>query len=159
MEALTHTPSSHVHLLASLGRHVHASALRVLYGTLVISDDMRIFEPSASFHRRLIAPMFANPERYARAVKSLVVQPPLPDAFGPVPPLDSHRLTLILSDCVNLEEVVWKSSLAPPDNLCEVRSCLLLNKEMPKPQNVDFILSQSSPEPFSLLRNLQFPST
>lgn len=122
-EALTHVPSSH--FLASLGRRVHDSALRVLFGALQISDDNRVLGRNGSSHSQVILPILANPERYGRAVRTLEFQQPVPEELAK--PLDSSCITKILGGCVNIEEVVWNSFLPPPNNLCEVRNEFVLD--------------------------------
>jgi len=119
-EALRQAPTSRVSFLASFGTRVHASAVRVLFGTLAIPDDDKVFDSTGSSHWPLVAQIVGNPERYGRAVKSLVVQQSVIDALGYLLPLDSQHLNLILGACVNLEEIIWNSSFVPPDGICEV---------------------------------------
>lgn len=119
-EALYHAPTSRVSFLASLGTRIHDSAVRVLFGTLVIPDDARVFETTGNSHWPLLTQILGNPERYGRAVKSLVVQQSVFDTLDQTLPLDSHHITSILGACNNLEEIIWNSSFVPPDGICEV---------------------------------------
>jgi hypothetical protein len=119
-EALHHAPTARVSFLASLGSRVHASAVRVLFGTLFIPDDAKVFESTGGSHWPLVAQILGNPERYGRAVRSLVVHKSAFDAVDQVLPLDYHRFNAILGACGNLEEIIWNSSFVPPDGICEV---------------------------------------
>ena len=119
-EALQQAPASRVTFLASLGTRVHTSAVRALFGHLVIPDDARVFDPSGSSHWPFVTQILDNPDRYGRVVKSLMVQQPVHDSMGQASPLDSQYFTSILGACSNLEEIVWNSSFVPPDGICEV---------------------------------------
>jgi len=128
-EALQQAPTSRVPFLASFGTRLHASAVRVLFGTLAIQDDNRVFDSTGSSHWPLVAQIMGNPERYGRAVKSLVVRQPALDASCQILPLESQHFNSILGACGNLEEIIWNSSFVPPDGICEV-SILRLSKPM-----------------------------
>jgi hypothetical protein len=115
----------------------------VLFSSVAILDDGRIFEPNGRLARCIVAPLLSNPERYARAVNSLVVRDPdVARGFGHqtagclfggemdgqyaldspkyIRPMDAEELSSILEVCHNLEEFAWESSIPPPDGLCEV---------------------------------------
>jgi hypothetical protein len=128
-EALQQAPTSRVSFLASFGTRLHASTVRVLFGTLAIPDDNRVLDSTGSSRWPLVAQIVGNPERYGRAVKSLVVQQSALDASGQILPLESQHFNSILEACVNLEEIVWNSSFVPPDGICEVS---LLRVSKPK---------------------------
>lgn len=119
-EALQQAPASRVSFLASFGTRLHASTVRVLFGTLAIPDDNRVFDSTGSSHWPLVAQIVGNPGRYGRAVKSLVIQRLAPDASGQILPLESQHFNSILEACGNLEEIIWNSSFVPPDGICEV---------------------------------------
>ncbi|KAF5389366.1 hypothetical protein D9757_004373 [Collybiopsis confluens] len=120
---LTAHPSLRSPLLSSFGSRIHASAVRVLYSSLVIPDDCHIFDKH--FHKSSIYPLIVNASRYARKVKALtVVNPILTETDGSrrleVPrPLAAEQLSLLLQNCSNLESFCWTSSLCPPDGLFE----------------------------------------
>ena len=138
-QALKLSPSLKITFLASLGYRIHTSAVRVLFSTLVVPDDGRIFEKGGSLSKAIVTSLLSNPERYAYAVTSLVVRDlDLTTTFGrqtasrffsdehmldsakSIRPIDAKDLSSILEACINLEEFAWDSSLPPPDGLCEV---------------------------------------
>jgi len=116
---------------------MHASAVRILFNTVSIPDDVRLFATEAC-SQSIVTPLLLNPKRYASAVKSLVIQDPsfgvqqtytgLFDAQAEAPqhllnsfrPLDAQNLAWVLEVCRNIESFVWESSIPPPDGVCEV---------------------------------------
>ena len=128
-------PSLRPTFLSSLGSRIHASAVRISFCVLVVPDDARLFEGATrpGSPRSAVSPLLANPDRYALAVKELVVSEP--DASDMVAakhteqgdlavdlrrPLDSKDVSRILEACSQLEKLTWASSFVPPDGLCEV---------------------------------------
>ena len=121
---------------------MHASAVRVLFTTLAVPDDGRIFEKKSRSAKSIVTPLLTNPERYAHTVTSLVVRDPdfasacghqsasclfsgeqghdMVDSFRNLRPITAEDLSALLKVCNNLETFAWESSIPPPDGLCEV---------------------------------------
>ncbi|KAH7339403.1 hypothetical protein B0J17DRAFT_654973 [Rhizoctonia solani] len=95
----------------------------VLFKTFLLSDDDKALNP-----------VVCNPARYASRIRTLVVVDPprrqepstlfeLEDAEEEdqgIRPLSGHRIKSVLEKCENLEELVWASSVPPPDGICEI---------------------------------------
>jgi hypothetical protein len=136
-------PSLRTVFLASLGSEIHASAVRVLFSTLTLPDDARLFGTASPSVRSVIIPLMANPKRYAHEVKSLIICDPdlmsvstrqtngllsglsrggtfSVDSSHTCQPLDANDVSRILELCNNLEGITWESPFPPPDGLCEV---------------------------------------
>ncbi|KAJ7078917.1 hypothetical protein B0H15DRAFT_859723 [Mycena belliarum] len=125
--AFLFAPSLRVPFLSSLGSCMHASAVRVLFHTVSLPDDARVFTPEESASKAGAAyPLLSNPARYASTVKTLVItDPSLPDDNAPLhrdalQPIDTERLARLLAICSNIEVLVWESAFSPPDGLCEI---------------------------------------
>ncbi|KAJ7782966.1 hypothetical protein B0H16DRAFT_1494891, partial [Mycena metata] len=81
--------------LSSLGSCLHTAAVRVLFHTIALQDNARVFTLEESCSSAGAAyPVLCNPARYASAVKTLI--------------------------CTNIEVFVWESAFPPPDGLCEI---------------------------------------
>lgn len=132
-------PSLRIAFLSSFGSCIHASAVRVLFRTLTIEDDARIFSctkgptPNAG----AMYPLLTSPARYAPVVRGLIIcdpdvaqafatpsNPEIPEDLQSFRPIDTNMLALVFETCENIEELVWESSLSLPDGLCEV--CLFV---------------------------------
>ncbi|KAJ6607772.1 hypothetical protein B0H10DRAFT_2070377 [Mycena sp. CBHHK59/15] len=125
--ALKLVPSLRGPFLSSLGSCLHASAVRVLFRTITLQDDARVFtSEDSSLQAGAAYPVLYNPNRYASMVKTLViVHPDLPHEGSQLqdelaPPIDADLLVRLLEICANMEELVWESSFPPPDGLCEM---------------------------------------
>lgn len=111
---------------------MHASAVRVLFSTISLQDDARVFTPEESASKAGAAyPVLCNPARYASTVKTLAIaDPALPDNPALLPedvmrPIDAEHLASLLDICANMEAFVWESAFPPPDGLAEVCVALL----------------------------------
>ena len=156
-DVLKDAPSLRATFLASLGCRIHASAVRVLFSTLVLQDDARLFGLGGYPARSAVAPLLSNSKKYAHAVKSVVVRDPdflqvgvcatqtngglspisregaLPaNAPGACQPLDANDISRILELCSNLEGLAWESSFPPPDGLCEVSLSCFISSRLPQ---------------------------
>lgn len=142
-------------LLSALGTRIHASAVRVLFTSMILPDDARYFLAFDVSHRVPSHPVCAvllNPERYARAIKRIIVTDAgLPPPFEAlevegssglliideedsdtqatskhtrvaVQPMLAKSLNQLLTVCANLEQFIWNSANPPPDGVCEVCS-------------------------------------
>ncbi|KAJ7129831.1 hypothetical protein C8R43DRAFT_1026004 [Mycena crocata] len=122
-------PSLRGPFLSSLGSCLHASAIRVLFHTISLQDNARVFTPEESASNAGTAyPVLANPARYASTVKTLIISDPaLPDDSAPLKddalrPIDAELLVRLFEICANMEALVWESAFPPPDGLCEMLS-------------------------------------
>jgi hypothetical protein len=114
--------------LSSLGSCLHASAVRVLFHTISLKDNARVFAFEESRSKASAAyPVLCNPARYAAAVQTLLIADPVvPEDGDPllpedaVTPIDADLLVRLLGICPNIEALVWESTFPPPDGLCEV---------------------------------------
>ncbi|KAJ6558580.1 hypothetical protein DFH09DRAFT_1163263 [Mycena vulgaris] len=125
--ALLLAPNLRRPFLSSLGSRLHASAVRVLFHTVSLQDNARVFTPEESASKAGAAyPVLCNPARYASTVKTLVISDPaLPQDDAPLHddalrPIDADRLARLLEICGNMEALVWESAFRPPDGLCEM---------------------------------------
>nr|GAT57683.1 predicted protein [Mycena chlorophos] len=109
-------PSLRTVFLASLGSQLHASATRVLFRTLSLPDDSRIFAQQA---RTNLSSLLANPARYAPNVRRIVVTDPTVPDDGALEPIVAEALVFLLEVCSGLEELLWESVVFPPDGICE----------------------------------------
>ncbi|KAJ7647484.1 hypothetical protein FB45DRAFT_893564 [Roridomyces roridus] len=137
-------PSLRIVFLCNLGRLLHASAVRVIFDTLSLSDEAAQ-SSGAAFT------VLDNPSRYASSVKTLLVSDPtLPSGASlgePLRPLDADLLYRILHVCTDIEALKWSSSFPPPDGLCEV-----LAKYNPRLGRVAFGPSSLSPSRSTLAK-------
>lgn len=73
-------------LLSAFGTRVHAAAVRVLFTSITLPDDVRCFLALDVPHivsRHPLSAIISNPDRYARAVKRIsVMDAGLPPPFG-----------------------------------------------------------------------------
>ncbi|KAK0461394.1 uncharacterized protein EV420DRAFT_1531835 [Desarmillaria tabescens] len=130
LQILEVVPSVRIAFLSSLGKRIHESTARVLFHTLIIQDDEQalLSSTNASF-----AAVVANPGRYAKHVKKLIVRDSdtltrasnvtLPDDEGfasTCTPLSTTCLENLLKSYSNLEALCWEGYLRPPDGLCEI---------------------------------------
>ncbi|KAJ7121231.1 hypothetical protein C8R46DRAFT_111277 [Mycena filopes] len=126
--ALSLVPSLRGLFLSSLGSCLHAAAVRVLFHTVALQDNARVFTLEESCPNAGPAyPVLCNPARYASAVKTLVIaDPALPDVGAPshddeaLRAIDTDLLVRLFESCANLEVLVWESAFPPPDGLCEM---------------------------------------
>ncbi|KAJ7675085.1 hypothetical protein B0H17DRAFT_1140518 [Mycena rosella] len=125
--ALLLAPALRSPFLSSFGSCLHASAVRVLFHTVSLQDNARVFTPEESASKAGAAyPVLCNPARYASTVKTLVIaDPALPEDNVPLQddalrPIDTERLNRLLEICANMEALVWESAFRPPDGLCEM---------------------------------------
>ncbi|KAJ7039262.1 hypothetical protein C8F04DRAFT_323437 [Mycena alexandri] len=126
--ALCLIPALRGPFLSSLGSCLHAAAVRVLFHTVALQDNARVFtlEESCS-SAGATYPVLCNPARYASAVKTLVIaDPALPVDGAPLHgddalrPIDTDLLVRLLKICTDIEAFVWESAFPPPDGLCEM---------------------------------------
>jgi hypothetical protein len=125
--ALLLAPSLRGPFLSSLGSSLHASAVRVLFHTVLLQDNARVLALDESPSNAGAAyTVLCNPARYAVTVKTLVIaNPELPDDGAQLHddalrPIDAGLLVRLLEICPNIEAFVWESAFPPPDGLCEV---------------------------------------
>jgi hypothetical protein len=125
--ALLLAPSLRGPFLSSLGSSLHASAVRVLFHTVLLQDNARVLALDESPSNAGAAyTVLCNPARYAATVKTLVIaNPELPDDGAQLHddalrPIDAGLLVRLLEICPNIEAFVWESAFPPPDGLCEV---------------------------------------
>ncbi|KAJ7755690.1 hypothetical protein DFH07DRAFT_821455 [Mycena maculata] len=125
--ALLLAPALRGPFLSSLGSCLHASAVRVLFHTISLQDNARVFTLEESAQSAgATYPVLSNPARYAPIVKTLVITDPvLPGGSGPLNddafrPIDTEQLARLLEICASLETLVWESAFPPPDGLCEM---------------------------------------
>ena len=163
-------------LLSTLGTRIHASAVRVLFTSITLPDDARYFLAFNVSHLVSLHPVSAlllNPDRYARAVKRIIVTdagfPPPFDSLGTeglpglvmideedsdtqitskhtrvaVQPMLAKSLNQLLSICMNLEQFMWCSSNPPPDGVCEV--CLTICAYLFRSQTISQVLAEHCP--------------
>ena len=132
LRAFALSPGLRLTFLASLGCRIRDSAIRVLFHTLIVSDDTT----SLSAPKSTAKPLLSNPARYAHAVKVIAIRDPESQLRAPkrqsssnldilkslndIEPISAEKLSLLLKLCNNLEELVWESSFPPPEGLCEV---------------------------------------
>jgi hypothetical protein len=132
LRAFALSPALRITFLASLGPRIRDSAIRVLFHTLIISDDAAALSAPESN----VGPLLSNPTRYAHAVKVIAIRDPEshlrarrkqwssnPDNINSqnnIKPIGTDQLFSFLKLCSSLEEIVWESSLPPPEGLCEV---------------------------------------
>ncbi|KAJ7497137.1 hypothetical protein FB451DRAFT_1210259 [Mycena latifolia] len=140
--------------LSSLGSCLHASAVRVLFHTVSLQDNARVFTPEEAASKAGAAyPVLCNPARYASIVKTLVIaDPALPEDNAPLHddalrPIDTEHLARLLEICANMEALVWESAFRPPDGLCE-----LLAEHNPRLSRVVFASPPLSPPRYSLAK-------
>ncbi|KAK0212967.1 hypothetical protein DFS33DRAFT_1285711 [Desarmillaria ectypa] len=124
-------PSVRLAFLSSLGKRIHESTARVLFHTLIVHDDERALLSSTNASSVAVV---ANPGRYAKHVKKLIVRDSdtlmkafntvtLPDDEGftsTCTPLRTTYLETLLKSYNNLEVLCWEGYLRPPDGLCEI---------------------------------------
>ncbi|KAJ1304365.1 hypothetical protein OPQ81_005519 [Rhizoctonia solani] len=120
---LAHSFNLRFALLTECGRSFHNATANVLFKTFILSDNDEASNP-----------VVQNPARYAPRIRILVVVDPpqhhqentlfeLEDTEEEergIRPLSGRRIKEILEKCANLEELVWASSVPPPDGLCEI---------------------------------------
>ncbi|KAL5631644.1 hypothetical protein ACGC1H_007231 [Rhizoctonia solani] len=121
---LAQSPSLGQALLTECGRSFHNATANVLFKTFILPDDDQALNP-----------VVQNPARYATRIRTLVVvDPPRrheestlfelegteEDEEQGTRPLSGRRVTDILEKCENLQELVWASSVPPPDGICEI---------------------------------------
>lgn len=85
--------------------------------------------------------LFANPERYAVLVKTIIIcnsdmlngygqttfKGSLPHAqHDAVVPADASTIYDLLEVCLNLEGLFWESAFPPPEGLCEVSLLIVI---------------------------------
>ncbi|KAJ7502764.1 hypothetical protein B0H11DRAFT_1853798 [Mycena galericulata] len=152
--ALLLAPSLRSPFLSSLGSCLHASAVRVLFHTISLQDNARVFTHEESAQSAGAAyPVLCNPARYASTVKTLVIaDPALPDGSTPLHddvlrPIDAERLASLLEICANMEALIWESAFPPPDGLCE-----MLGKHNPRLVRVAFAPPPLSPQRCTLAK-------
>ncbi|CAE6419373.1 unnamed protein product [Rhizoctonia solani] len=123
-DVLAHSPNLRLALLTECGRTVHNATANVLFKTFLLPDD-----------DQAVNPVVRNPARYATRIKTLiVVDPPrqhesstlfeLEETEGEdqvARPLSGRRVRDILEKCDTMEELIWASSVPPPDGICEAR--------------------------------------
>ncbi|KAG7446404.1 uncharacterized protein BT62DRAFT_1005681 [Guyanagaster necrorhizus] len=124
-------PSARIAFLSSLGKRIHESAARVLFHTLIVQDDEQTLLPSVNTSS---AAVIANPRRYAKHVKKLIVRdsdalmrtanivtlPKDESSSSTCTPLSTTCLETLLKLYSNLEALCWEGCLQPPDGLCEI---------------------------------------
>ncbi|KAJ7907256.1 hypothetical protein B0H13DRAFT_2332540 [Mycena leptocephala] len=135
--ALLLAPALRGPFLSSLGSCLHASAVRVLFHTISLKDNARVFALEESRSKASAAyPVLCNPARYAAAVQTLFIADPVVPEDGErllprdsLTPIDADLLVRLLGICPNIEALVWESTFLPPDGLCEMLAahnpCLL----------------------------------
>ncbi|CAE6508857.1 unnamed protein product [Rhizoctonia solani] len=121
---LSHSPNLGFPLLTECGRTFHNATANVLFRTFLLPDDDEASNP-----------VVRNPARYASRIKTLVVVDPphhhqestlfeLEEAEEEEPgitPLSGEKVKAIVEKCENVEELIWASSVPPPNGICEAR--------------------------------------
>ncbi|CEL61096.1 hypothetical protein RSOLAG1IB_04336 [Rhizoctonia solani AG-1 IB] len=101
---LAHSPNLRVPLLAECGRSFHNATANVLFKTCLLPDS-----------DEALSPVVRNPARYALRIRTLVVIDP---------PREHEESTLFELEETDEEgeeqELVWGSSVPPPDGICEI---------------------------------------
>ncbi|KAI3615277.1 hypothetical protein WG66_003611 [Moniliophthora roreri] len=116
-------PSLRKIFLSALGTRIHASAVRVLFSSVIIRDDSRLFDSLEYSQRSIVFPLLnSSSDHYALSVRKLTICNA--DLSGEqeddVKPCSAVQVELLLNACSNLEELVWESAICPPDGLGEI---------------------------------------
>jgi hypothetical protein len=146
-ETLKYNPGLRLPLLAECGRTVHGATANVLFKTVVLPDDDENFVRASrgglgKIDSAALGPASAllrNVARYAPRIRTLVVVDPAyavskhentlfeleahedaeeEEEAGTTPVSGAH-VRALLEKCEALEELVWASSVPPPDGICE----------------------------------------
>lgn len=116
-----------------MGKRIHTSAVLAEFTSLTLPDDKALcfYDHSLLPHvcRHKVSAILANPERYASAVKRIVITDAgLAPRHTEVEDIDGdqperrRRIALydLLAVCSDLEAFVWRSNNPPPEGFCEV---------------------------------------
>ncbi|KAJ7072464.1 hypothetical protein C8F01DRAFT_1104072 [Mycena amicta] len=111
-------PSLRLVFLASLGSQMHSAATRILFHSVSLADSHISSESERT--RTVLHPLLTNPVRYAPNVRRVcITDAAIDDGSACVPPIEAETLNFLFEMCPNVEELVWQSTLPPPDGVCE----------------------------------------
>ncbi|KAK7035289.1 hypothetical protein VNI00_012056 [Paramarasmius palmivorus] len=138
-------PSLRYVFLSALGSRIHASAIRVLFASVIIEDDSRLFYSPGHSQRTIIYPLLnSSSNRYSSSLRKLTICNPikLGDQNPDVEPCEASQIERLLSVCSNLEEIVWTSAVCPPDGLAEsgTRSLAVLLSDLGEDNQLESLL-------------------